>query len=64
MTVPDDFNLLDVPGVAPDEEPLHVMSVNETWVQYIIGALENLTARSIWAGTDEEIDEVLQQVET
>lgn len=60
----DDFNLLDIPTVDPDVGPLHVMRVNETWLQYVIGAVETLTSRDIWNGDDSELDTVENQVDT
>lgn len=63
--MPEELNLFDVPEVEPDQAPLHVMAVNETWLQYVLGAIETiLTRSSIWNGTESEIGTVLNQVDT
>lgn len=63
--VPDEFNLFDIPAMDPDEGPLHVMAVSETWLQYILGAIETILTRpSVWDGTEEERETVVSQVDT
>lgn len=57
------WDLLDPPGADPFDEPLHTASFSAAWLPYVLGALESLSSRSIWSGSEDDIDEVMIQVD-
>ena len=57
----NDQEALPVPGVHPSDSPTVTITVNETWIPYIVGALETFKSPSYWAGTPEEVEEAVQQ---
>lgn len=57
----NDQEPLPVPGVHPSDAPTVTITVNETWIPYIVGALEPMLRVSFWDGNTAEIDEATQQ---
>ena len=50
-----------VPGLEPDAAPLCTLSVNATWVPYVIGALKVLLLQSTWDTDDPGVLALTQQ---
>ena len=57
----NDQEALPVPGVHPSSAPTVTVILNESWIPYIVGALDNLKLASFWEGTPAEIDEATLQ---
>lgn len=47
------------PSVDPDEGELTTVCFSLEWLPYVLGALSQLTQRSAWVGTDDEISDAI-----
>lgn len=49
------------PALAPGAEPLVTLCLNQEWIPFILGALNQLTMNTTWSGSDDEIQAARQQ---
>lgn len=55
---------LAIPTTDWNEAPLLCLSVNDQWAAHVYGVLEALAQRDTWLGTEAEVDNALNQVDS